>query len=41
MLGAQAGDKDSLEFVKKGFIGRLVIKEEYESALCTYQNSVD
>jgi hypothetical protein len=41
MLAAQAGDKDSLEFVKKGFIGRLVIKEEYESALCTYQNSVD
>ena len=41
MLAAKVGDKDSLEFVKKWFMGGVVTKEEYESTLRSFQKSVD
>ena len=41
IIAAKVGDTDSLEFVKKGFMGGVVTKEEYESTLRSYQKSVD
>ena len=41
ILAARAGHDEALDVVKKGFIVRLVVKEEYESTLRAYQKSVD
>ena len=38
MIAASAGDKDSLDQVKRGFIDGIVTKEEYESTLRVYHN---
>ena len=39
MLAAKAGDKGSLEYVKKGFTNGIVTKDEYESTLRAYYKS--
>ena len=36
IIAAKAGDKGSLEYVKKGFTNRFVTKDEYESTLRAY-----
>ena len=41
ILAARAGLPESLDKVKKGFIGGVVTKKEYESTLRAYQKSVD
>ena len=41
LLAARAGFKQSLDMVKKGFMGRAVTKEEYSQALRAYQKRHD
>ena len=41
IIAARAGDKDSLDNVKKGYTNGIVTKDEYESTLCAYQQRHD
>ena len=41
ILSARAGDKDSLDEVKQGFVMGIVTKEEYANTLRTYQQRHD
>ena len=41
LLAARAGDKDSLDKVKDGFMWNIVTKDEYADALRAYQKIHD
>ena len=41
ILSARAGDKDSLDQVKEGFMGGIIKKDEYANTLRTYQQRHD
>ena len=41
ILSARAGDKDSLDAVKAGFIDGTITKDEYEKTLRAYQKIQD
>ena len=41
ILAAKAGHDKALEYVKKGYMGGFVTKDEYESTLRAYQKSID
>ena len=41
ILSARAGDKDSLDTVKKGFVRGIVTKDEYASTIRAYHQRVN
>ena len=41
ILAAKAGDKDSLDRVKAGFMDGIITKDEYETTLRAYQSRQD
>ena len=41
IIAAKAGDKESLQYVQRGFKGGIVTKDEYESTLRAYQQRSD
>ena len=41
MIAARAGNQDSLDNIRRGFMNGMVTKEEYERTLRAYKESVD
>ena len=41
LISAKMGDRDSLEMIKKVFMGGIATKEQYTEALTGYQDAVE